>query len=118
MKKVNLADKFDSIQQYWRPRIAGELDGLYIKLVKLKGKFIWHHHEAEDELFLVVRGSLRIQLRDHEVRLDEGDFLVVPKGVEHRPIAEEEAHVVLIEPASTVNTGEVRSERTVQDEWI
>ena len=119
MDIVNLAQKFTLIHDYWHPRIAGELSDSYIKLVKLKGEFVWHSHEREDELFLVVKGRLLIKLRDRDLQLDEGEFVIIPRGVEHCPVAEEEAHVLLLEPQTTVNTGEVRNERTVDaSEWI
>jgi len=118
MEKVNLADKFDLFQEYWSPKIAGELNDSYLKLVKVKGEFVWHHHEAEDELFLVVRGRLVIKLRDRDIVLNEGEFVIIPRGVEHCPVAEEEVHVLLLEPKSTVNTGNVESERTVDAQWI
>jgi mannose-6-phosphate isomerase-like protein (cupin superfamily) len=114
MQKVNLKEKFNLFNEYWRPKIAGELNGQYVKLAKLKGEFIWHQHEAEDELFLVVKGRLCLQLRDREVWLDEGEFFIVPRGVEHKPVAEAEVHVLLFEPASTLNTGDKRNERTVE----
>ena len=113
MEKVNLTQKFGLFQDYWSPKIVGELDDSYVKLAKLKGEFVWHHHEAEDELFLVVRGRLLIKLPDRDIWLEEGEFVIIPKGVKHLPIAEEEAHVLLLEPKSTLNTGNVRSERTV-----
>ena len=116
MDPVNLAEKFSRFDDYWSPRIAGELNDSYIKLVKLKGEFVWHHHDTEDELFLVVKGSLLIRLRDGVIRLREGEFVVIPHGVEHLPIAEEEVHVLLLEPKTTVNTGNVVSERTVTAE--
>ncbi len=115
---VNLRDKFNLFDEFWSPRIAGELNDSYVKLAKLRGEFIWHHHDDEDELFLVVKGRLLIKLRDRDIWLEEGEFVIIPKGVEHKPVAEEEAHVVLIEPKSTVNTGDVESERTVSDQWI
>ncbi len=118
MDKVNLADKFGLIKEYWSPRIAGELNDSYLKLVKLKGEFVWHHHDAEDELFLVVKGNLRIKLQDRELSLNEGEFVVIPKGVEHCPVAEQEVHVLLLEPKSTVNTGNVQNERTRAAEWV
>lgn len=118
MEKVNLAGKFGLFQEYWSPKIAGELNDSYLKLVKLKGEFVWHRHEAEDELFLVVKGRLLIKLRDRDIWLDEGEFVIIPRGVEHCPVAEEEAHVLLLEPKSTVNTGNVESERTVSAQWI
>ncbi|MDQ6662469.1 MAG: cupin domain-containing protein [Chloroflexota bacterium] len=113
MEKVNLADKFGLFSDYWSPKIAGELNDSYVKLVKLKGEFVWHHHEIEDELFLVVKGTLLIKLRDHDIWLHEGEFVIIPKGVEHLPIAEEEVHVLLLEPKTTLNTGNVQNERTV-----
>jgi mannose-6-phosphate isomerase-like protein (cupin superfamily) len=115
MEKVNLAEKFGVFNDYWSPRIAGELNDSYVKLVKLKGEFVWHHHDAEDELFLVLRGSLLMKLRDREIRVEAGEFLIVPRGVEHLPTAEEETHVLLLEPKSTLNTGNLRDERTVTD---
>jgi mannose-6-phosphate isomerase-like protein (cupin superfamily) len=119
MQKVNLREKFALFNEQWRPKIAGALNGQHVKLVKLKGEFVWHQHEAEDELFLVVKGKLSLQLRDREVLLEEGEFFIVPKGVEHKPVANEEVHVVLFEPASTLNTGNQRNERTVEKlDWI
>ena len=115
MEVVNLARKFALFSDYWRPKVAGELNGQQVKLAKLKGEFVWHHHENEDELFLVVKGRLRIRLREREVTIHEGEFFIVPKGVEHLPIAEEEVQVVILEPASTVNTGNVRNERTLEN---
>ncbi len=113
MQKVNLAAALARIDDYWNPKIVGELNGQHVKLVKFRGAFIWHHHEAEDELFLVVRGRFRMELRDGAVELSAGEFMIVPRGVEHRPVADEEVEVVLFEPAGTLNTGNVRSERTV-----
>ena len=118
MEKVNLASKFGLFQEYWSPKIVGELNDSYLKLAKLKGEFVWHHHEAEDELFLVVKGRLVIKLRDRDISLDEGEFVIIPRGVEHCPVAEEEVHVLLLEPKSTVNTGNVENERTVGEQWI
>ena len=114
MEKVNLAEKFGLFEEYWSPKIVGELNGQQVKLVKTLGEFDWHHHESEDELFLVVKGEMRIELRDRAVQLREGEFLVVPRGMDHRPVAEVEAHVLLFEPASTLNTGNVRTGKTVQ----
>ena len=114
IEKVNLRDKFTRFQEYWQPKIAGELNDSFIKLVKFKGEFIWHHHEAEDELFLVVKGRMAIKFRDGELVLNEGEFVIVPKGVEHMPVAEEEVWVILLEPKSTLNTGNVKNERTVE----
>ena len=119
MDKVNLVQKFSLFQEYWSPKIAGELNDSYIKLVKLKGEFVWHHHDTEDELFLVTKGRLLIKLRDRDIFLEEGEFVIIPRGVEHLPIAEEEAHVVLLEPKTTLNTGNVNDEKTlVNPEWI
>lgn len=120
MDKVNLAQKFSLFQEYWSPKIAGELNDSYVKLAKLKGEFVWHHHETEDELFLVVKGRLLIKLRDRDIFLEEGEFVIIPRGVEHLPIAEEEeAHVLLLEPKTTLNTGNVRDEKTVENvDWI
>lgn len=115
MEIVNVAQKFGLFQDYWHPKVVGELNDAYIKAVKLKGEFIWHHHEAEDELFLVVKGRLLIKLCDRDLWLNEGEFVVIPKGVEHLPIAEEEAHVLLLEPKSTLNTGNVQDDRTVAE---
>ncbi len=115
MEKVNLADKFSMFQEYWSPKIVGELNDSHVKLAKLKGEFVWHHHDNEDELFLVVKGRLLIKLRDRDIWLDEGEFTIIPRGVEHLPVAEEEVHVLLLEPKSTLNTGNVQNERTVAD---
>ena len=115
MEKVNLAEKFGLFEEYWSPKIVGELNGQHVKVAKLKGEFIWHHHETEDELFLVVKGQLVLELREQDVVLEEGEFFIVPRGVEHKPVAEEEVHVLLFEPKSTLNTGNVRNERTVED---
>lgn len=113
IEKVNLAEKFDLIPDHWNPRIAGELNGQQVKLAKFKGAFDWHHHEQEDELFLVVKGSFEMEFRDKTITLHPGEFLIVPRGVEHRPVAQEEAEVLLFEPATTVNTGNLTdSERT------
>ena len=113
MNKVDLAEKLALITDYWNPRIVGELNDQYVKLVKVVGEFVWHRHEHEDELFLVLKGVLTIQFRDRDVTLREGQFLIVPRGVEHRPMAETEACVLLLEPTSTLNTGNLRNERTV-----
>jgi mannose-6-phosphate isomerase-like protein (cupin superfamily) len=115
IEKVNLAEKFSRFDERWSPKIVGELNDAYVKVVKLEGEFVWHHHDDEDELFWVVSGRLRMELRDGDVILDPGELLVVPKGVEHRPVAEGETHVVLIEPKTTLNTGNVRNERTVAE---
>jgi len=115
IEKVNLREKLGRFSDYWSPKIVGEVNDSHVKLVKLKGEFLWHHHESEDELFLVVKGTLIIRLRDRDVELEEGEFVIIPHGVEHLPIATEEAHVLLLEPKTTVNTGNVSSERTVAE---
>ncbi len=115
IEKVNLAQKFRLFDNYWSPKIAGDVNDAHVKLVKVKGEFVWHHHEAEDELFLVVKGRLRIRLRDRDVDLTEGEFVIIPRGVEHLPVADGEAHVLLLEPKSTLNTGNVQNERTLAD---
>ena len=112
LEKVNLSDKFRLFGEHWSPKIAGEVNDSYVKLVKLRGDFVWHKHDGEDEMFLVVKGSIVIKLRDGDVRLGEGEFVVIPRGVEHMPVAEEEAHVLLFEPKTVLNTGDVRNERT------
>ncbi|MCI0638936.1 MAG: cupin domain-containing protein [Gemmataceae bacterium] len=114
MNKVNLAEKFGRFSDQWKPKIVGELNGQLIKLVKFQGPFVWHKHDAEDEMFLVIKGRFRMELRDRHIWLDAGEFLIVPRGVEHRPVADEEAEVLLFEPGSTLNTGDVRNERTVE----
>ncbi|MCJ7513491.1 MAG: cupin domain-containing protein [Anaerolineales bacterium] len=119
MDTVNLADKFSLFSELWTPKIIAGLNGQLVKLAKLKGEFIWHRHDQEDELFLVIRGDLRIDLHDRTLKLGAGDLVVIPAGVEHRPVAPEEAWVMLLEPASTLHTGNTRSDRTVdQLEWI
>lgn len=119
MKKVNLAEKFALFNEYWSPQIVGELNGQYAKLAKFKGEFIWHSHENEDELFFVIKGTLRIELRNGTVILNEGEFHIVPKGVEHKPIADEEAYVMLLEPKSTEQTGGIESDLLVNKQpWI
>jgi mannose-6-phosphate isomerase-like protein (cupin superfamily) len=109
---VNIREKFDSISDYWNPRVAGELNGQYVKLVKFKGPFIWHKHDNEDEMFLVVKGSFTMEMRDKNREIKEGEFIIIPKGVEHKPVAENEVEVMLFEPASTLNTGDKRTDRT------
>jgi mannose-6-phosphate isomerase-like protein (cupin superfamily) len=111
---VNLARKLDTFHDRWSPKVVGEVNDTQIKLVKLQGEFVWHHHDAEDELFLVLKGRLLMRLRDGDVWVNEGEFLVVPRGVEHLPVAEEEAHVLLVEPGTTLNTGNLRNQRTVE----
>ncbi len=118
MEHVNLAEKLASFEEYWKPKIVAEVNDAYVKLVKVKGEFVWHRHETEDELFLVVKGRMHLQTREGDVSLEVGELAVVPRGTEHRPVAEEEAHVLLIEPKSTLNTGNVQDERTTGAEWI
>jgi mannose-6-phosphate isomerase-like protein (cupin superfamily) len=115
MEKVNLAQKFNLFSEHWSPKIVGEVQDMHIKLAKLKGEFVWHQHENEDELFLVVKGRLLLKFRDRDVWLEEGEFLIVPRGVEHLPVAEEEVHVLFVEPKGTLNTGNVQNEKTVQN---
>jgi mannose-6-phosphate isomerase-like protein (cupin superfamily) len=112
---VNLLEKLALVKDFWSPAIVGELNESYVKVVKLKGEFIWHHHDSEDELFLVVKGALRMKFRDHESIIRPGELIIVPRGVEHLPIADEEVHIVLVEPRSTLNTGNVHSDRTVAE---
>jgi len=115
IETVNVAEKLGSFQDLWSPIIVGELNDSYVKLAKLSGEFVWHHHEEEDELFFVVRGRLLIRLRSQDLWVNEGEFVIIPRGVEHFPVAEEEVHILLIEPKSTLNTGNVLNERTVRD---
>jgi mannose-6-phosphate isomerase-like protein (cupin superfamily) len=115
MERVNLAEMLSLFHDHWSPRIVGELNGQHVKLVKLRGEFVWHQHAHEDELFLVLKGHLTIRLRDRDVQLSEGEFCIVPRGVEHQPVADEEVHVLLFEPAGTLNTGDVRDARTVDE---
>ena len=115
MEKINVAEKFSLFSDYWSPQIAGELNGQQVKLVKFKGPFTWHHHENEDELFYVVKGSFDMEFPDKTVTLNEGEFIVVPRGVEHRPNAKEEVHVLLFEPATTLNTGNVENDFTKKE---
>lgn len=129
MNKINLLQKLSLINDHWNPRIVGELNGQHLKLVKFKGPFTWHHHETEDEMFLVVKGRFRMEFREHsgnasvpvqrDVWLEEGEFIIVDRGVEHRPVADEECHVLLFEPATTLNTGNVNDEFTAPKlDWI
>jgi mannose-6-phosphate isomerase-like protein (cupin superfamily) len=113
METINLREKFSRFSDCCNPRIIGEVNDCHVKAVKLQGEFVWHHHETEDELFLVVKGTLRMKFRDREAVVREGEFVIVPRGVEHLPVADEEVHVVLIEPKSTLNTGNLTNERTV-----
>jgi len=115
IRKVNLAELFGSFQDHWSPKVVGTVNDSLVKLVKLKGEFVWHHHDKEDELFLVVKGKLRLKLRDKDLVLGPGEFAIIPHGVEHLPVADEETHVLLFEPTSTLNTGNVRNERTVPE---
>jgi mannose-6-phosphate isomerase-like protein (cupin superfamily) len=120
MEKINLRRKLDSFSDHWSPKIVAELNGQQVKLAKFAGEFIWHQHEAEDELFMVVKGRFRMEFRDRHVWLEEGEVLVVPRGVEHRPVAEEEVQVLLFEPASTLNTGNVEDDARTRRrlDWI
>ncbi len=113
IEKVNLSEKLAQFSEHWKPKIVGEVNDAYVKLVKFKGEFVWHHHENEDEMFLVVQGRLRMKLRNREIALNPGEFVIIPRGIEHLPVADEEVHVVLFEPRSTLNTGNVQNERTV-----
>lgn len=114
MDRINLAEKLSLFQEAWKPKIIGELNGQYVKLVKFSGEFVWHHHDVEDEMFLVLEGSMAMHFRDRIVRLGKGEMIIVPHGVEHKPVAEPEAQVMLFEPATTLNTGNVRNERTLE----
>ncbi|MBA3873653.1 MAG: cupin domain-containing protein [Anaerolineae bacterium] len=113
MEKVNLVDKLALFNDHWSPKIVGEVNDSAVKLVKLHGEFVWHHHEGEDEMFFVVKGHLLMKLRDQDLWLDEGEFVIIPHGVEHMPVAPEEVHIMLFEPKTTLNTGNVQNERTV-----
>ena len=115
IRAVNLAQMFSRFQDQWSPKVVGEVNDSLVKLVKLQGEFVWHHHDREDELFLVVKGKLRLRLRERDLVLGPGEFAIIPHGVEHLPIAEEETHVLLFEPNSTLNTGNLRNERTVAE---
>ena len=115
MSKVNIEQKLSLFNEQWKPKIVGELNGQYVKLVKFQGPFVFHHHDTEDEMFLVVKGRFRMDYEDHSEWIEEGEFVIVPRGTEHKPVAEEEAHVMLFEPASTLNTGNVESEMTVPE---
>ena len=115
MDKVNLSEKFSVFSSHWDPKVVGELNGQHVKLVKFQGSFVWHRHENEDELFLVHKGGFTMEFRDRSVPVEEGEFIIVPRNTEHRPVAEEEVHVLLFEPATTLNTGDVQSELTVRE---
>jgi mannose-6-phosphate isomerase-like protein (cupin superfamily) len=112
IEKVNLKEKFGQFSDHWNPRVAGELNGQQVKLAKFKGDFVWHKHEQEDEMFLVIKGSFKMELRDKTLEIQEGEFIIIPRGVEHRPVAEQEVEVMLFEPASTLNTGDQQNELT------
>ncbi len=112
MDKVNLREQLDSFSEHWQPRVVGELNGQHVKVAKLRGEFVWHHHADADEMFLVIKGKMRIQMREGDITLKEGEFFIVPRGVEHCPIADEEAQILLFEPVGTLNTGNVENERT------
>jgi mannose-6-phosphate isomerase-like protein (cupin superfamily) len=114
MTKVNIAEKLSLFDAHWKPKLVGRINDTDVKLVKIQGEFVWHHHDHEDELFLVLKGRLLMQFRDREEWIEEGEFIVVPHGVEHRPVAPDEVHLMLIEPAGTLNTGNVVNERTVE----
>jgi len=119
IEKKNLEEKFSRINDYWNPRIAGEINDSQVKLAKIKGEFDWHHHTNEDELFLVIKGRLLMKLKDGDIHLEKGEFIIIPKGVEHKPVAEEEVQLLLIEPKSTLNTGNIENEKTVKNPaWI
>ena len=118
MDKINLSEKFDLFSEQWRPKIVGELNDAHVKLAKLQGEFVWHQHENEDEMFMIHKGRLLIKFRDKDVWLDKGEFLIIPKGIEHKPVAEEEVELILIEPKTIVNTGDTQSERTIEAEWL
>ena len=118
MQKVNLAEKLGLISEFWSPKAVGAVNDFHVKLVKLRGEFVWHAHEAEDELFLVLKGRLRMQFRSHEVVVEPGELIIVPHGTEHRPVADDEVHVLLLEPGSTTNTGTAGGERTRSVEWL
>ncbi|MBC8208859.1 MAG: cupin domain-containing protein [Desulfobulbaceae bacterium] len=114
MNAVDLKEKFSLFNECWKPKIVGELNGQYVKLAKLKGEFVWHHHENEDELFMVIKGQLIIKLKDQDIKLNEGQFFIIPRGVEHLPVAEKECHVMLFEPKSVRNTGNTQNEKTIE----
>ena len=119
MDRISLSEKLALFSDCWSPKIIGEINDSHVKLVKLKGEFVWHHHDNEDELFLVIKGKLLMKLRDRDVTLEEGEMVIIPRGVEHLPVAEEEVHVLLLEPKSTINTGSAGGDRTVAaPEWI
>jgi len=117
--KVNIAEKFRYFTDLWSPKIVGELNNFHVKLVKIAGEFVWHQHDVEDEMFLVIQGSLLMQMRDKDVYINEGEFIIIPHGVEHKPVAESECQIMLFEPKGTLNTGNVQDEKTVEVlEWV
>jgi mannose-6-phosphate isomerase-like protein (cupin superfamily) len=118
MQRINLSEKLALFSDRWSPKVIGSVNNSHVKLAKLEGEFVWHSHEAEDELFLVLKGKLRMQFRDREIVVEPGELIVVPRGTEHRPVADDEVHVLLFEPKSTVNTGTAGGERTRDVEWI
>jgi len=115
---INLNEKFNLFSDYWSPKIVGEFNDAHIKLVKVQGEFVWHHHDNEDELFLVLKGTLKIKLKEQDLTIHEGEFVIIPKGVEHMPVAEKEVHILLLEPKTTLNTGNVTDNKTVEAKWI
>lgn len=117
-KVINVKDKFSLFSEQWSPKIIGEMNDSYVKIAKLQGEFVWHHHEHEDEMFLIIQGRLTIRLRDRDLLVNEGEFVIIPRGVEHMPVAEKEVYLMMLEPKSTVNTGNVENERTVEADWI
>jgi len=114
MKKININEKLNTFSEYWSPKIVGDINESYVKLVKLKGEFVWHMHENEDEMFMVIKGRMVIKLRTEDIILNEGELFIIPRGTEHMPVAEDEVHVMLLEPKTTLNTGNVKNERTVE----
>lgn len=115
---VNIKNKFSLFAEKWSPKIIGEMNDSYVKIAKLQGEFVWHHHQHEDEMFLIIQGSLTIRLRERDLVVNEGEFVIIPRGVEHMPVAKEEVHLMMLEPKTTVNTGNVESDRTVEADWI
>ena len=118
IEKINIDQKLTLISEHWSPRIVGEINDSHVKLVKLKGEFVWHHHEKEDEMFYVVKGELLMRLRKKDITVNAGEFIIIPKGVEHLPVANEEVHIMLFEPKTTVNTGNIQNERTKSSQWL
>lgn len=114
MKKININDKLNTFSEYWSPKIVGDINETYVKLAKLKGEFVWHMHENEDEMFMVIKGRMVIKLRTEDITLNEGEIFIIPRGIEHMPVAEDEVHVMLFEPKTTLNTGNVKNEKTVE----